>query len=109
MYYTQSHVTSSAKVVFSGLGADEVWGGYARYKTALFKGQIEGLRHEMSVDLDRLWHRNMGRDDRAIAHNGKEARFPFLDLELQQFIANECSDWIIEDGKISSTWFDTDL
>ena len=25
---------SESKVVFSGLGADEVFGGYARYKTA---------------------------------------------------------------------------
>lgn len=74
---------SSSKVVFSGLGADEVWAGYSRYKTALLKNGQIGLDAEMSLDLDRLWHRNMGRDDRAISHNGKEARFPFLDFDIQ--------------------------
>jgi asparagine synthetase B (glutamine-hydrolysing) len=66
--------------LFSGLGADEVWAGYSRYKTALLKNESKGLVEEMSIDLDRLWHRNMARDDRAISSNGKEARFPFLDL-----------------------------
>ena len=33
-YIGQEFVNSKSKVVFSGLGADEVFGGYARYKTA---------------------------------------------------------------------------
>ena len=33
-------------------------------------------------DLNRLWIRNLGRDDRAISDNGVEARFPFLDQKL---------------------------
>ena len=36
----------------------------------------------MNFDLKRLWIRNLGRDDRSIASNGKECRFPFLDLKL---------------------------
>ena len=77
---------STAKVVFSGLGADEVWAGYSRYKTAMTKGGIPSLKAEMSLDLNRLWHRNMGRDDRAISYNGKEARFPFLDTRVQEYL-----------------------
>jgi len=69
------------------LGADEVFGGYARYKTAFERGGGQALQEEMSLDLDRLWHRNFGRDDRAISDNGKEARFPFLDGDLLQFLA----------------------
>ena len=79
---TPLQVTSQAKVVLSGLGADEVWGGYSRYRTAAVKGGLAGLHAEMSLDLNRLWHRNMGRDDRAISHNAKEARFPFLDRRV---------------------------
>lgn len=41
----------------------------------------------MSLDLDRIWHRNMQRDDRVISHNGKEARFPFLDIEMQKYLS----------------------
>lgn len=38
----------------------------------------------MSKDLDRLWIRNLGRDDRAMADHSKECRFPFLDSRLIQ-------------------------
>lgn len=55
----------------------------------MLKGGVDGLRTEMSMDLDRLWHRNMGRDDRVISHNGKEARFPFLDLDLQTYLGSQ--------------------
>ena len=33
-----SNIEVKSKVVFSGLGADEVFGGYARYKTAFERG-----------------------------------------------------------------------
>jgi asparagine synthetase B (glutamine-hydrolysing) len=46
------------------------------------------MEAEMSMDLDRLWHRNMGRDDRAISNNGKETRFPFLDVNLIQYLGS---------------------
>ena len=76
----------NSKVVFSGLGADEVFGGYSRYKTAYVNGGVAQMEQEMSLDLDRIWHRNMGRDDRVISACGKEARFPFLDTNLLQFL-----------------------
>jgi len=38
--------------LFSGLGADEVFGGYARYFTAMKKGGYEAMKKEMSLDLD---------------------------------------------------------
>lgn len=56
------------------------------------------MNAEMSMDLDRLWHRNMGRDDRAISDNGKEARFPFLDVNLMKYLgyyvdSMDLADW----------------
>lgn len=39
-YRSDVIVTSTSKVVFSGLGADEVFGGYARYKTAFERGGV---------------------------------------------------------------------
>lgn len=70
-YYLPDTFKSSAKVLMSGLGADEVFGGYARYATAS-KRSMEDLQAEISLDLDRLWERNFGRDDRAISSTGKE-------------------------------------
>lgn len=79
-----------SKVVFSGLGADEVFGGYARFKTAYLRGGVAEMQKEMSLDLNRLWHRNFGRDDRVLTVCGKEARFPFLDTNLLQFMRDKC-------------------
>ncbi len=36
--------------------------------------------------MERLWIRNLGRDDRAISSNGKEVRYPFLYLPLWKFL-----------------------
>ena len=85
-------VKSQSKVVFSGLGADEVWGGYSRYKTAAVRGGLPAMKEEMCLDLDRIWHRNMGRDDRVISVNGKEARFPFLDVAIQSWMMQNIPD-----------------
>lgn len=76
-----------SKVLLSGLGADEVFGGYARYKSAFERGGTEEMELEMSLDLDRLWHRNMGRDDRVISSNSKEVRFPYLDMNLIKYMS----------------------
>ncbi|KAH9322257.1 hypothetical protein KI387_016896, partial [Taxus chinensis] len=40
------------------------------------------LQEEMKIDVQRIWKRNLGRDDRCIADHGKEARFPFLDEDV---------------------------
>ena len=39
------------------------------------------------LDLNRLWIRNLGRDDRSITANSKEVRFPFLNRELIECVA----------------------
>ena len=83
-------VTPNSKVIFSGLGADEIFGGYNRYRLAFDRGGATEMESEMSMDLDRLWHRNMARDDRVISSTGKEARFPFLDIDLMKFMAKNC-------------------
>jgi len=36
----------------------------------------------MHFDVNRLWIRNLGRDDRAMSDNGLECRFPFLDKKV---------------------------
>lgn len=72
----------SARVLLSGLGADELFGGYVRHPSAFQRGGYPGLIDELKLDVSRLGKRNLGRDDRAMSHWGREVRFPFLDEEL---------------------------
>ena len=76
------HYTTPARVLFSGLGADELFGGYTRHATAFGRRGYEGLLDELALDFSRLGRRNLGRDDRVIAHWGREVRYPYLDEEV---------------------------
>ena len=40
----------------------------------------------MAADMRRLWLRNLGRDDRILSDQGREARHPFLDTQLQHVL-----------------------
>ncbi|XP_039172637.1 asparagine synthetase domain-containing protein 1 isoform X3 [Eucalyptus grandis] len=73
---------SHARIVLVGSGADEQCAGYGRHKTKYKHGSWLGLDEEMRLDMQRIWKRNLGRDDRCIADHGKEARFPFLDEDF---------------------------
>ncbi len=57
-------LVSPTRVLLSGLGADELCGGYARYRTAFHRGGDAAARASMKADVDRIWLRNLGRDDR---------------------------------------------
>ncbi|XP_057494290.1 uncharacterized protein LOC130779615 isoform X2 [Actinidia eriantha] len=73
---------SEARILLVGSGADEQCAGYGRHRTKYRSGSWLGLHEEMKLDMQRIWKRNLGRDDRCIADNGKEARFPFLDEDV---------------------------
>lgn len=74
--------TTSARVLLSGLGADELFAGYGRHAIAFARSGFEGLIDEIDLDVGRLGKRNLGRDDRIISNWGREARFPYLDEDF---------------------------
>ena len=79
--FMEKKYNSEVKIILDGLGADEIFGGYLRYKN----GDIE---NQMKRDLDRLWLRNCGRDERVCGENLVELRFPYLDKDLMKFLGS---------------------
>ena len=69
-------------MILLGSGADEQLGGYGRHRTVFSKEGWEGLAHELQAERERLWLRNLGRDDRVISDWGREARHPYLDEQV---------------------------
>lgn len=80
--------TSEARVLLSGLGADELFGGYTRHDTAFRRHGFTGLLEELNLDVERLGKRNLGRDDRVLSNWARETRFPFLDEDLVSWAVN---------------------
>ncbi|KAL1770908.1 asparagine synthetase domain-containing protein 1 [Sigmodon hispidus] len=78
--------SSSAKVILTGIGADEQLAGYTRHRVRFQSLGLEGLNEEIAMELGRISSRNLGRDDRVISDHGKEARFPFLDENVVSFL-----------------------
>ncbi|KAL2430381.1 Asparagine synthetase domain-containing protein C4F6.11c [Exophiala dermatitidis] len=82
---TVAEYTSNARVLLSGLGADELYGGYSRHSAAFARGGYSALADELEMDFNRIGSRNLGRDDRVMSHWGKEVRYPYLDEDFVRF------------------------
>ncbi|XP_070770824.1 asparagine synthetase domain-containing protein 1 [Enoplosus armatus] len=82
----QRPFTSSAKVILTGIGADEQLAGYSRHRVRFKMSGHEGLIQELAMELGRISSRNLGRDDRVIGDHGKEARFPYLDEDVVSYL-----------------------
>ncbi|CAM9361722.1 unnamed protein product [Chrysoparadoxa australica] len=78
--------TSQARVLLTGIGADEQLGGYTRHRDAYNRGGEEAMMAVLASDTARLWQRNLGRDDRCVSDRGKEARYPYLDEGVMTYI-----------------------
>ncbi|KAM4561768.1 asparagine synthetase domain-containing protein 1 [Fundulus diaphanus] len=88
--------TSSARVILTGIGADEQLAGYSRHRVRFKASGPEGLLQELRMELGRISSRNLGRDDRVIGDHGKEARFPYLDEDVVSYL-NSLPVWVKAD------------
>lgn len=70
------------KVILTGEGADEVFGGYRYHREVLRDGGPEALRAELHRSVTALHDVNLQRVDRMTMAHSVEGRVPFLDLDL---------------------------
>ncbi|RWS26811.1 asparagine synthetase domain-containing protein 1-like protein [Leptotrombidium deliense] len=78
--------TSPARIVLLGMGADEQLAGYTRHRRVYDTHGLCGLLSEIELELQRISTRNLGRDDRIVSDSGREARYPFLDETVVNYL-----------------------
>jgi len=70
------------KVIFSGQGPDELWGGYSWYPEVVAKDGYEGLQRRMWGDLQRADIETLDRGNRIALAHGVEEVFPYVDTDV---------------------------
>jgi len=70
------------KVIFSGQGPDELWGGYTWYPQLIAKDGYDGLLQNMWGDLERADVETFDRENRIAMAHGVEKVFPYADIEV---------------------------
>jgi len=82
---TKMIAEDNIKVVISGQGADELFGGYKRYIKSYLDGKLDW---ELRSDISNMYHVNLERDYACSMINGVELRLPFLDKNLVEYALN---------------------
>ncbi len=78
-YFTSRLAADYVKVILTGEGADELFGGYRYYKTI---GDKDFLHRELRRSVASLHNINLQRVDRMTMAHAIEGRVPFLDLSM---------------------------
>lgn len=84
------------KVMFSGLGSEEIFAGYNRHK------KVEDPNKECLEGLKILYQRDLYRDDVITMASNIELRLPFLDKELIKYSLNIPVKYKLSEDKVTS-------
>ena len=81
------------KVLFSGLGSEEIFAGYQRHK------ESTNINKECVSGLLKMYERDLYRDDVVTMHHQIELRLPFLDKELVRYALKIPGKYKLKDGE----------
>jgi asparagine synthase (glutamine-hydrolysing) len=70
------------RVIFSGQGPDELWGGYTWYPQVIAAEGYDGLQSRMIHDLERADIETLDRENKIAMAHGMEMVFPYVDTEI---------------------------
>jgi asparagine synthase (glutamine-hydrolysing) len=84
--------SKKVKVVLTGEGADELYGGYSYVHSPEF-ADPNALHAELVRSLEQLHHLNLQRCDRTTMYFGLEAREPFLDTNVVRTALTLPAEW----------------
>ena len=92
MYFLSKLVSTQTdyKVVISGEGADELFGGYLYFKLA---PNNDAFQKESIRLIENLHKYDVLRSDRSTAAHGLEVRVPFLDREFVKYVVSICPEY----------------
>ena len=80
------------RVILSGQGADELFGGYAKYL------RVSNLEEALINDLRNIHQTNLERDDHCAMMNSVEIRVPYLDREVIRVALSIPTEYKIKNG-----------
>lgn len=84
------------KIVLSGEGADEIFGGYLYFHNA---PTINDFKNETMRLLDDIYMFDALRSDRCMASHGLEVRVPFLDKDFVRFVMRtDTNQKVVQNG-----------
>ncbi len=81
------------KVIFSGLGSEEIFAGYERHKNSL------DLNSECLSGIRKIYERDLYRDDVITMANNLELRLPYLDRELVGYALRIPNRYKLREGR----------
>jgi len=80
------------KVIFSGQGVDELWGGYSWYPDVLGKDGRQELSRRMWDDFTMADVETLDRENKIARAHGVEMMFPYLDSKVVKLAASVASE-----------------